>query len=118
MPQSFVTYHGCSNHCYTDGTRKEVIYHCIKSTSFPFWKQPKDATNTIAKSTRAQLKIKPLANKNDIFQYQYEQTWKVPTANYYIPNTDETVRNNLTGDTLIIDETKKPDKKEQITKDT
>ena len=92
MPQSFVTYHGCSNHCYTDGTRKEVIYHCVKPTSIPFWKQPKDATNAIAKSTRAQLKMKPLANKNDIFQYQYEQTWKVPTANYYIPNTDETVR--------------------------
>ena len=118
MLQSFVIYHGCNWHCYKDGTRKEVEYHCHKPTSFPFWKHPKDATNTIAKSTRAQLKIKPLAEIKDISQYRHEQTWKVPTANYYIPNTDETVRNNLTGETLIIDETKKPDKKEQITKDT
>ena len=36
MPQSFVTYHGCNIHCYKDGTRKEVAYHCVKPTSFPF----------------------------------------------------------------------------------
>ena len=84
MPQSFVTYHGCNQHCYKDGTRKEILCHCIKPTSFPFWKHPKDATNSIAKSTRAQLKIKPLAEITDISQYQHEQKLKVPTVNYYI----------------------------------
>ena len=114
MPQSFVTYHGCNLHCFKDGTRKEMVYHCIKPTSFPYWKHPKDATNSIAKSTRAQLKIKPLATIEDISQYRHEQTWKVSTANYYIPNADLTTTNESTGETLIIDETKK----EQITNDT
>ena len=117
MPQNFITYHGCKWHCFKDGTRKEITYHCEKPTLFPFWKQPKDATNTIASSTRAQLKIKPLADLSELLKYQHEQAWKVATANYYIPNTDETVRNNLTGDRLVIDETNS-NKKEQITKDT
>ena len=111
MPQSFVTYHGCNLHCFKDGTRKQVSYHCSKPTLFPYWKHPKDATNSIAKSTRAQLKIKRLATLEDINQYRHEQTWKVSTANYYIPNKTTT---DSTGDTLIIDEIKK----EQITKDT
>ena len=117
MPQNFITYHGCKWHCFKDGTRKEITYHCEKPTLFPFWKHPKDATNTIASSTRAQLKIKPLADLSELLKYQHEQAWKVATANYYIPNTDETVRNNLTGDRLVIDETNS-NKKEQITKDT
>ena len=101
MPQSFVNYHGCNQHCYKDGTRKQVQYHCVKPTTFPFWKHPKDATSTIAKSTRAQLKNKSLATKEEIIQYKNLQTWKLPTPNTY--NTPEdTIRNNLAGDNLII----------------
>ena len=108
MPQSFITYHGCNSHCFKDGTRKQVVYHCLKPTLFPYWKNPKDATNTIANSTRSKLKIKALASQEDINQYRHEQTWKISTANYYIPNTATT---DSTGDKLIIAEPKK----EQIT---
>ena len=113
MPQGFVNYHGCNLHCFKDGTRKEVVYSCIKPTLFPYWKHPKDATNSIAKSTRAQLKIKPMATIEDISQYQHEQTWKVSSANYYIPSNNLTTTDS-TGETLVIDEIKK----EQTTKDT
>ena len=111
MPQSFNTYHGCNLHCFKDGTRKHVTYHCSKATLFPYWKNPKDATNSIANSTRSKLKIKPLATLDDIKQYRHEQTWKTSTANYYIPSTATT---DSTGDNLIIIEPKK----EQITNDT
>lgn len=111
MPQSFNTYHGCNLYCFKDGTRKQIAYHCTKPTLFPYWKHPKDATNIIANSTRSKLKIKPLASLDDIKQYQHEQTWKVSTANYYIPNDATT---DSTGDTLIIVEPKQ----EQITNDT
>ena len=104
MPQSFVTYHGCSQHCYKDGTRRRILYYCVKPTTFPFWKHPKDAASIIAKSTRAQLKNKPLATKEEVIQYKNEQTWKLPTANTITTPDTETVRNNLTGDNLIIDE--------------
>ena len=102
MPQIFVRYHGCNQHFYKDGTRKQVSYHCVKATTYPFWKNPKDATNTIAKSTRAQLKNKLLATKEEIEQYKNQQTWKLPTANTFNISEDDTVRNNLTGDNLII----------------
>ena len=111
MPQNFITYHGCDMHCYKDGTRRQVVYHCSKPSLFPYWKNPRDATNCIANSTRSQLKIKPLATFDDINQYRHEQTWKVSTANYYIPSTGST---DSTGDTLTIVEPKQ----EQITNNT
>ena len=111
MPHSFNTYHGCNLHCFKDGTRKQVTYHCVKPTLFPYLKHPKDATNSIANSTRSKLKIKPLATLNEINQYQHKQTWKVSTANYYIPSTATT---DSTGDKLTIVEPKK----EQMTNDT
>ena len=104
MPQSFVTYHGCNLHCFKDGTRKQITYQCSKPTSFPYWKQPKDATNSIANSTRSKLKIKPLATLDDINQYRHDQTWKISTANYYIPNNTTT---DTTGEKLIIVKQKK-----------
>ena len=58
--------------------------------------------NTIAKSTRAQLKNKSLATKEEFIQYNNEQTWKLPTTNTKDTPETETVRNNLTGDNLII----------------
>ena len=112
MPQSFINYHGCNLHCFKDGTRKQIVYHCSKPTLFPYWKNPKDATNSIANSTRSKLKIKPLATLDDINQYRHEQTWKTSASNYYIPSTTTTT--DSTGDTLIIVEPKK----EQITNDT
>ena len=104
MPQSFSVYHGCNLHCFKDGTRKQVTNHCSKPTLFPYWKIPKDATNSIANSTRSKLKIKPLASLDDINQYRHEQTWKTSTANYYIPSTATT---DSTGDNLTIVEPKK-----------
>ena len=104
MPQSFVKYHGCNQHCYKDGTREQVQYHCSRATIFPFWKHQRDATNTIAASTRAQLKNKSLATKEEIEQYKNQQKWKLPTADTYNSSEVETARNNLTGDNLIIAE--------------
>ena len=112
MPQSFLSYHGCGNFCFKDGTRRHVTYHCSKNTLFPYWKHPKDATNAIANSTRSKLKLKPLATLDDIKKYKHEQTWKVSTANYYIPTETTT---DSTGERLIIVE---PKKEEITTKDT
>ena len=111
MPQNFIYYHGCDQYCFKDGTRKQVTYRCTKPTLFPYWKNPKDTTNSIANSTRSKLKIKPLATLDDIDQYRHEQKWKVLTENYYIPNEATT---DSTGGKLIIAEPKQ----EQITKDT
>ena len=58
MSKSFIEYHGCNQYNYEDGTRQRVLYHCNKATVYPFWKLPKDVTNSVAKSTRAQLKKK------------------------------------------------------------
>ena len=107
----FNTYHGCNQYCFKDGTRKLVIKRCEKATFFPYWKLPKDATNSIANSTRSKLKVKPVATLDEIDQYRHEQNWNVSTANYYIPNEATT---DSTGETLII---VKP-KQEQITNDT
>ena len=76
MSKNFIEYHGCDFHNYKDRTRKRVSIHCNKATSFPFWKLPKDVTNKVAESTRAQLKKKMQATKEDIMQYRNQYTWK------------------------------------------
>ena len=55
MKKNFIEYHGC-NLLYKDGTRQIVKKHCFKPTLYPFWKLSNDVTNSVAKSTRAQLK--------------------------------------------------------------
>ena len=53
MIKSFIEYHRCNLYNYKDGTRKQVSKHCSKATHYPFWKLPKDVTNSVAESTRA-----------------------------------------------------------------
>ena len=55
----------------------------------------KDVTNKVAESTRAQLKKKMQATKEEMLQYKSQYTWK-------LPDTDTTISNQLTGDDLII----------------
>ena len=60
---TFVRYHGC-NIGYKDGTRQTIFKTCSRPTYNPFWKSPEHGISRVAKSTRAQLKNKPLAYKN------------------------------------------------------
>ena len=62
---TFVEYHGC-NIGYKDETRQIIIKTCVRPTRKPFWKNPEHFTNRVAKSTRAQLKSKPLTYKKDL----------------------------------------------------
>ena len=70
MKQSstFLQYHGC-NIGYKDGTRQIIFKNCSRPTFKPFWKKPEHVTSRVAKSTRAQLKNKPLAFKKDLKNY-------------------------------------------------
>ena len=65
---TFVRYHRC-NIGYKDGTHKIILRTCSKPTYNPFWKNPEHVTSCVAKSTRAQLKNKPLAHKKDLKSY-------------------------------------------------
>ena len=62
--QTFVNYHGCGNG-YLDGANKIVPEgrKCIMPTYNPFWKNPINTLNKIAKSTRSQIKKKTKAKK-------------------------------------------------------
>ena len=62
MFNTFVRYHGC-NIGYKDGTRQIIFKTCSRPTYKPFWKNPEHVTSRVGKSTRAQLKSKPLAYK-------------------------------------------------------
>ena len=68
--QTFISYHGCG-HCYLDGTNKLVPKNrkCIMLTNNPFWKNPIDTSNKIAKSMRTQLKIKAKENRSYVKRY-------------------------------------------------
>lgn len=94
MAKNFIEYHGCNFHNYENGTRKHVSFHCSKPTSFPFWKLPKDVTNSVAESTRAQLKHKKRATEQDLLEYKMQ--------NNLVSIQTITITNELTGDNLII----------------
>ena len=67
--QTFVTYHGCS-YCYVDGTNiLQGTTWCFFPIHNPFWKEPCDTSNRIAKSTRNQLKKKSVATRNYYKEY-------------------------------------------------
>ena len=66
--KTFVEYHGC-NIGYKDGTRQIIFKTCSRPTCKPFWKNPEHVTSRVAKSTRAQIKSKPLAYKKDLKNY-------------------------------------------------
>ena len=65
---TFVKYHGC-NIGYRDGMRQIILKTCSRPTYNPFWKNPEHDSSRVAKSTRAQLKNKPLAYKKDLKNY-------------------------------------------------
>ena len=66
----FVTYHGCGS-CYVDGTN--LIQSNSRLYFFPthesFWKDPKDTSNKIARSTRNHLEKKTFATKSYCKRY-------------------------------------------------
>ena len=126
---TFVRYHGC-NIGYKNGTRKIILRTCSKPTYNPFWKNPEHVTSRVAKSTRAQLKNKPLAYKKDlknyinrfvlghsseakrvlewVGDYSSSESYTDSDSDYYsdtnsLPDTNYYKMSNLTGDNLIID---------------
>ena len=123
---TFVKYHGC-NIGHKDGTRQIILKTCPRPTDYPFWKNPKHVTSRVAKSTRAQLRLKPLAFKKDIKSYinRYNlghrskarrvlqcfgdytssESYTDTDSDYY-SDTNSLPDNsipNLTGDNLVID---------------
>ena len=68
--QTFVIYHGCGK-CYLDGTNALVPIgrKCFMQRNNSFWKNPIDTNTKIAKSTRAQLKIKARTNRSYVIKY-------------------------------------------------
>ena len=126
---TFVWYHGC-NIGYKDGTRQIIFKSCSRPTYKPFWKNPEHVTSRVAKSTRAQLKNKPLAYKKDlrsyinrfhlrhsrkakrvlewVGDYSCSESYTDSDSDYYsdtnwLPDTNYYKMSNLTGDNLIID---------------
>ena len=132
--QNFIAYHGCGKF-YLDGT-KEIAYYDWSNKIFnPFWKNPIDVNNKISKSTRSQVKKKPLATRKYIRKYfndlhylknkdtQSSSDWDTDYSDDdsdltdYQSDTDtetnskaETAHSNqkpeLTGENLVIDITK------------
>ena len=127
--KTFVEYHGC-NIGYKDGTRQIIFKTCSRPTCKPFWKNPEHVTSRVAKSTRAQLKNKPLAYKKDlknyinrfnlghsseakrvlewVGDYSSSESYTGSDSDYYsdtnsLPDTNYYKMSNLTGDNLIID---------------
>ena len=126
---TFVRYHGC-NIGYKDGTRKIILRTCSRPTYNPLWKNPEHVTSRVVKSTRAQLKKKPLAYKKDlknyinrfnlghsseakrvlewVGDYSSSESYTGSDSDYYsdtnsLPDTNYYKMSNLTGDNLIID---------------
>ena len=132
--QNFIAYHGCGK-CYLDGTNEIAYYGCSNKTFNPFWKNPIDVNNKISKSTRSQVKKKPQATRKYVRMYfnyllylknkdtQSSSDW---TTDYdtdltdYESDTDtetnpeaetaqiqnSNLKPELTGENLIIDNTK------------
>ena len=126
---TFVRYHGC-NIGYKDGTRKIILRTCSRPTYNPLWKNPEHVTSRVVKSTRAQLKKKPLAYKKDlknyinrfnlghsseakrvlewVGDYSSSESYTGSDSDYYsdtnsLPDTNYYKMSNLTGDNLVID---------------
>ena len=66
--QNIITYHGCGK-CFLDGTNEIAFFGCSNRAFNPLWKDPIDVNNKISKSTRSQIKKKPLATRKYIRKY-------------------------------------------------
>ena len=136
---TFVQYHGC-NIGYKDGTRQILIKTCSRPTYKPFWKNPEHVTSRVVKSTRAQLKNKPLVYKKDLKNYINRfnlghrseakqvlewvsdcissESYTDSDSDYYsdtnsLPDTNYKML-NLTGENLIIDIKPEPEPEPDI----
>ena len=106
LSQTFVKFHGCG-YSYLDGTNMliESGKKCSLATNDPFWKQPIDTRNKIAKSTRNQLKTKAKASTNYMKKYfkfvKNFQENKYDDASFstVYSTDDESENNSLTGNT-------------------
>ena len=104
LSQTFVKYHGCG-YSYLDGTNMliETGKKCSLATNEPFWKQPIDTDNKIAKSTRNQVKTKAKASTNHMKRYfKFEKKFqenKYDDASFSsdYSTDDESQNNSLTG---------------------
>ena len=132
---TFVRYHGC-NIGYKDRTHKIILRTCSKPTYNPFWKNPEHVTSCVAKSTRAQLKNKPLAYKKDlknyinrfnlghsseakrvlewVGDYSSSESYTGSDSDYYsdtnsLPDSNYYKMSNLTGENLVIDIKSEPE---------
>ena len=85
--QTFVTYHGCS-YCYVDGTNiLQGTTWCFFPIHNPFWKEPCDTSNRIAKSTRNQLKKKSIVTRSYCKEYfKYIRKYKKSNNNVIFEN--------------------------------
>ena len=85
--QTFVTYHGCG-YCYVDGTNLlQGTTRCFLPIHNPFWKEPCDTSNRIAKSTRNQLKKKSIATRSYCKEYfKYIRKYKKSNNNVIFEN--------------------------------
>ena len=85
--QTFVTYHGCG-YCYVDGTNLlQGTTRCFFPIHNPFWKEPCDASNRIAKSTRNQLQKKSIATRSYCKEYfKYIRKYKKSNNNVIFEN--------------------------------
>ena len=106
--QKSVTYHGCGS-CYLDDANiiESKSKLCFFPTHEPFWKDPKDVSNKIAKSTRNQLKEKTIASRNyrkKYFRYQ----------RYNGKGIDTTISDHWTSSSEDSDETYYSDDDESI----
>ena len=112
---------------YKDGTRQVILKTCSRPTVNPFWKNLEHVTSRVVKSTRAQLKNKPLAFKRDlkayinrfnlghkseakqvlewVGDYSSSESYTDSDSDYYIDTNSvpDKLMPNLTGDNLIID---------------
>ena len=104
LSQTFFKYHGCG-YSYLDGTNMliETGKKCSLATNEPFWKQPPDTHNKIAKSTTNQLKTKAKASTNYMKRYfkfvkhfQENKYGDVSFSSDYSTD-DESENNSLTG---------------------
>ena len=133
---TFVKHHGC-NIGYRDGTRQIILKTCSRPTyNNPFWKNPEHVSSRVAKSTRAQLKNKPLAYKKDlkndinrfvlgrnseaervlewVGNYSSSESYTDSDSDYYSDTIS--IPNALTGDNLIIDIKSEPEPEPDIKK--
>ena len=116
--------------------RQITLKTCSRPTYNPFWKNPEHDSSRVAKSTRAQLKNKPLAYKKDlknyinrfvlghnseaervlewVDNYSSSESYTDSDSDYY--SDTNSIPNALTGDHLIIDIKSGPEPEPDIKK--